>query len=102
LRRSEARKAALIDSAFDCIVTIDHEGCITEFNQAAERTFGYCWDEVMGEHLADVIIPPSIREQHWPGLARCLATGEARLPGRRVEMMHHTRGNCCSGFRLCS
>jgi PAS domain S-box-containing protein len=86
LRRSEARKAAILDSALDCIVTIDHEGRITEFNPAAERTFGYRRDEVMGEHLADVIIPPSLREKHRRGLARYLATGEAQVLGRRVEM----------------
>ncbi len=86
LRRSEARKTAILDSALDCIVTIDHEGCITEFNLAAERTFGYRRDEVMGKRLADVIIPPSLREEHHRGLARYLATGEGRVFGRRLEM----------------
>jgi PAS domain S-box-containing protein len=86
LGRSEARKAAILDSALDCILTIDHEGRITEFNPAAERTFGYRRDEVVGKQLADVIIPPSHREQHRRGLARYLATGEARVLGRRVEM----------------
>jgi len=86
LKRSEARKAAILDSALDCIVTIDHEGCITEFNPAAERTFGYRRDEVVGNHLADVIIPPSLREKHRRGLARYLATGEARMLGRRIEI----------------
>jgi PAS domain S-box-containing protein len=86
LRRSEARKTAILDSALDCIVTIDHEGCITEFNPAAERTFGFGRDEVVGKHLTDVIIPPSLRERHRRGFARYLATGEARVLGRRVEM----------------
>jgi len=86
LKRSEARKAAILDSALDCIVTIDHEGRITEFNPAAERTFGYRRDEVVGSHLADVIIPPSLREKHRRGLARYLATGEARMLGRRIEI----------------
>ena len=86
LKRSEARKAAILDSALDCIVTIDHEGCITEFNPAAEHTFGYRRDEVMGKHLADVIIPPSLREKHRQGFARYLATGEARVLGKRIEM----------------
>jgi PAS domain S-box-containing protein len=87
LKRSEIRKAAIVDSALDCIVTIDHEGCITEFNPAAEHTFGYSRDEVLGKHLADVIIPPSLREKHRQGFARYLATGEARVLGKRVEMM---------------
>jgi PAS domain S-box-containing protein len=87
LKRSEARKAAILNSALDCIVTIDHEGCITEFNPAAERTFGYRRDEVVRKQLVDIIIPPSLRENHQRGLVRHLATGEARVIGRRVEMM---------------
>jgi len=86
LKRSEARKAAILESALDCIVTIDHEGSITEFNPAAERTFGYRRDEVVGKALADVIIPPALRERHRQGLARYLATGEARVIGRRLEL----------------
>ncbi len=86
LKRSEVRKAAIVESALDCIVTIDHEGCITEFNPAAERTFGHRRDEVVGKQLADVIIPPSLREKHRHGFARYLATGEARVLGKRIEM----------------
>jgi PAS domain S-box-containing protein len=85
-RRSEARKTAILDSALDCIVTIDHEGCITEFNPAAERTFGYRRDEVVGRQLAEVIVPPALRERHRQGLARYLTTGESRVLGRRIEM----------------
>ena len=67
-------------------MTIDHEGCITEFNPAAERTFGYRRDEVLGRQLADIIIPPALRERHRQGFARYLATGEARVLGQRIEM----------------
>ena len=86
LRRSDARKAAILDSALDCIVTIDHEGCITEFNPAAERAFGYRRDQVLGQQLANVIVPPALRERHRQGLARYLATGETRVLGQRIEM----------------
>jgi PAS domain S-box-containing protein len=86
LKRSEVLKAAIVDSALDCIVTIDHEGCITEFNPAAEHTFGYRREEVLGKHLADTIIPPSLREKHRRGFARYLVTGEARVLGKRIEM----------------
>jgi PAS domain S-box-containing protein len=41
LRQSEARKAAILDSSFDAIVSIDHRGAIAEFNPAAERLFGF-------------------------------------------------------------
>ncbi len=86
LKRSEVRKAAILDSALDCIVMIDHEGRISEFNPAAERTFGFRRDEVLGKYLADVIIPPALRERHRRGFARYLATGEAQVLGRRIEM----------------
>ncbi|HEY4087599.1 MAG TPA: PAS domain S-box protein [Bryobacteraceae bacterium] len=85
LKESEARKAAVLDSALDCIVTIDHEGCITEFNPAAERTFGHRRNDVIGKQLADVIIPMAMREKHRQGFSRFLATGEARLLGKRIE-----------------
>jgi PAS domain S-box-containing protein len=85
LKRSEARKAAIVDSALDCILTIDHEGCITEFNPAAEHTFGYRRDEVLGMPLANVIIPLSLREKHREGFAHYLATEEARVLGKRIE-----------------
>jgi PAS domain S-box-containing protein len=85
LKRSEARKAAILDSALDCIITIDHEGRINEFNPAAERTFGYKRDEVVGKPLGDAIIPPSLREKYRRGLARYLETGEVAVLGRRLE-----------------
>jgi PAS domain S-box-containing protein len=83
---SELLKAAILESALDCIIAADHHGCITEFNPAAERTFGYRREDVIGISLAEVIVPPSLREQHRTGLARYLATGEARVLGRRIEI----------------
>jgi PAS domain S-box-containing protein len=85
-KRSEAHKAAILDSSLDCIVAMDHQGCITEFNPAAERTFGYGRENVVGKHLADILVPPSLREKHRAGFARHLATGELRVLGRRIEM----------------
>jgi PAS domain S-box-containing protein len=86
LKSSEARKAAILDSALDSIVTIDHEGLITEFNRAAEHTFGYRREQVVGQRMADILISPSLRETHARGFARYLATGEARMLGKRLEM----------------
>jgi PAS domain S-box-containing protein len=86
LKHSEARKTAILNSALDCIVTMDHEGGITEFNPAAERTFGYRRDEIIGKSMAEVIIPPSFREHHRLGVARYLATGESRVLGRHLEL----------------
>jgi PAS domain S-box-containing protein len=87
VRESEARKAAILEMALDCIITIDDTGRIVEFNPAAEKTFGFRRAEVLGQPMAERIIPPSLREQHYRGFAHCLATGEGRaLLNRRVEM----------------
>jgi signal transduction histidine kinase len=40
----------------------------------------------VGQELADVIIPPALRGRHRQGFARYLATGEAHVLGRRIEM----------------
>ncbi|MFY9910763.1 MAG: PAS domain S-box protein [Candidatus Sulfotelmatobacter sp.] len=86
LKRSEVHKAAILDSSPDCVVAIDHEGRITEFNPAAELTFGHRRNDVLGQRLAAVIVPPSLREKHRTGFTRYLTTGESKLLGRRIEM----------------
>jgi PAS domain S-box-containing protein len=76
LAESEARKTAIVNTAPDCIITMDQEGKIVEFNPAAERTFGYGRADALGRPMAELIIPPSLRQQHYRGLAHYLATGE--------------------------
>ena len=80
------RKAAVLDSVLDCIITMDADGKVIEFNAAAERTFGYTKAEAIGRALADLIIPPQQRVAHMAGLARYLATGEGPLLGRLIEI----------------
>ncbi|TCO84385.1 PAS domain S-box-containing protein [Chthoniobacter flavus] len=87
LRRSEMRKAAILRSALDCIITFDLEGKITEFNPAAERAFGYSAEEAMGRELAGLIIPETLRESHRRGLALYNATTVGSMAGRRMELV---------------
>ncbi|MEO8600935.1 MAG: PAS domain-containing sensor histidine kinase [bacterium] len=86
LRASESRKSAIVAGSLDCIITMDGEGRIVEFNPAAERVFGYSAAAVLGRSLSDTIIPPQLREAHLRGLVRHLATGEAAVLGRRLEL----------------
>ncbi|HYY24312.1 MAG TPA: GAF domain-containing protein, partial [Candidatus Udaeobacter sp.] len=86
LRESDARKRAILESALDAIISIDHEGKIIEFNPAAERTFGYSRSEAMGKAMADLIVPPSLRQAHNRGLAHFLATGQGPVLGKRIEL----------------
>src|SRR2546427_12831517 len=86
LRRSRAGSRAAVEGAFDCIITMDHEGRITAFNPAAERTFGYPRAAVIGRRMAEVIIPPPLRERHHRVMAHYLAMGEGPILGRRLEL----------------
>ena len=86
VHESEARKAAILDTALDCIVTIDHAGKVIDFNPAAERTFGVSRTEAIGREMAEVIVPPGLRDAHRAGLARYIATGEGRVLGHRLEL----------------
>ncbi|OLD70123.1 MAG: hypothetical protein AUI33_08500, partial [Ignavibacteria bacterium 13_1_40CM_2_61_4] len=87
LRQSQQRSRAVVETAMDGLITMDHEGRIVDFNAAAEQIFGYRGSEVIGQPLADIIIPPPLREQHRRGLAHYLATGEAPVLGRRIEIV---------------
>jgi PAS domain S-box-containing protein len=86
LRDSEARKAAIFDSALDSIISINHAGNIIEFNPQAEKTFGYKRDEVIGQPMDELIIPPTLRPKHRAALAHYLATGIGSVVGGRVEL----------------
>ena len=86
LRSSEARKDAVLRTALDAVITMSHEGRITEFNPAAEAMFGYERDEVLGHSLAELIIPERFRRAHTEGLARLVEHGESKVVGRRIEI----------------
>ena len=77
---------ALIDSALDCIISMNASGRIIEFNLAAERVFGYSRAEAVGQELASLIIPPELRERHRAGLRHYLETGEGPVLGKRLEI----------------
>jgi PAS domain S-box-containing protein len=77
--------SAVLDSVLDCIITMDADGKVIEFNAASERTFGYTKAEAIGHILADLIIPPALRDAHAAGLAVYLATGQGQLLGKLIR-----------------
>ena len=86
LRASEARVRAILDTAFDAIVTIDTSGKILEFNGAATRIFGHARGDAVGKVLADLIVPPIYRAAHTEGLKRYLETGKSAVLNKLVEV----------------
>jgi len=86
LRASEARLKAILHSALDAHVAMDDAGHVTSWNQQAESMFGWAEREVLGQRLADIIVPLPHREAHAAGLRRFLATGEGPILNQRIEL----------------
>jgi two-component system, chemotaxis family, CheB/CheR fusion protein len=85
-RTLEALSRTFLDSALDCIITMDATGRVQEFNPAAEHVFGFNRSEAIGKELAELIVPPRLRERHRQGLARYLKTREGPLIGKLIEI----------------
>ncbi|TWI67296.1 PAS domain S-box-containing protein [Pseudoduganella lurida] len=87
VRLSEARTRAILETSQDAFVGMDRQGRIIDWNPRAEQVFGWRRDEVLGQPLQDVIIPPDLRAAHQAGMDHYLSGGAPRVLGRRLEMM---------------
>jgi PAS domain S-box-containing protein len=67
----------IVEHAQDAIILTDRDGIIRLWNGCAEATFGYPAVEVVGRTL-DQIIPERLRQRHWDGYRRVMATGTTR------------------------
>ena len=86
VRASESRLRAMLESALDAVVTMDHRGRVLDWNHAAETTFGYRAHEAIGNDMADLIVPAHLRPTHRKGLARFLETERAVVLDKRLEL----------------
>ncbi len=86
LARSESRLRAVIDTAMDAVVSMDHHGRVVGWNVQSELTFGWLASEALGRKLHELIIPAERRAQHELGLAHYLETGASTVLGRRIEV----------------
>jgi PAS domain S-box-containing protein len=61
----------------EAIMFADRLGIIRLWNHGAERIFGYSASDAIGQSL-DLIIPEKLRQRHWDGYHKTMATGETR------------------------
>ncbi len=78
--------AAVLESAHDCVIVIDAQGAVVELNSAAERTFGYPREEMLGREVAELVVPPKLRERHRQAVRRLGEGDSASIVGRRMEL----------------
>ncbi len=76
----------ILINAPDAIIVIDQESRILFWNPKAEAIFGWRADEVLLQQLSSTIIPAQYREAHENGMKRFLATGEARVLNKTIEI----------------
>jgi len=86
LGESEVRNAAILRAALDCIVSIDSEGKIIEFNPAAERTFRYTREEAIGKDVADLLNPGALRDARRRGPEHIGSAGNETVLGKRMHL----------------
>jgi PAS domain S-box-containing protein len=55
LKISERNYTILFDTILSGIIIFDPEGMILNLNTAAERTYGYSWDDMVGQHYDDIL-----------------------------------------------
>jgi PAS domain S-box-containing protein len=79
----------LVEALGDAVIICDCDGVIRLWNAAAERLFGFTPAEALGSSL-DLISPERLRERHWAGFTRTMATGQTRYQHDvlRVPAMH--------------
>lgn len=87
LVREQRRTRIILENSNDAFVAIGVDGCITDWNTQAERTFGWSAAEAIGRDLAGLIIPPALRNAHNDGFARFAKTGAGKLVNTRIEVM---------------
>lgn len=79
----------VVEALGDAVVICGRDGVIRFWNAAAERLFGFTKTDALGKAL-DLIIPERLRQRHWAGFDKAMATGETS-PGRdllRVPAVH--------------
>lgn len=76
---------AVLNTAVDAIVTIDHRGIIVSANRATGELFHYEQDELLGQNVS-LLMPEPYRRDHDKYLKNYLSTGHAKVIGIGREL----------------
>ena len=85
LQDTALHKQTILDSMADGVITIDGQGVMDSFNQAACRIFGYTPQEVLGRNVS-MLMPEPHHSHHDGYLQHFQKTGEERVVGRLREV----------------
>ncbi|RSZ59884.1 response regulator [Massilia atriviolacea] len=86
LVREQRRIQVILENSNDAFIALGVDGCITDWNTEAERTFGWSAAEAIGRRLSELIIPHAQRAAHEEGFARFTASGTGPVINNRLEV----------------
>ena len=81
LAESEEKIRAMSEATQDAMVMIDDKGLVVFWNPAAERTFGYAREEVLGHKLHELVTMPQDLDKAKSGFPAFTASGEGQVVG---------------------
>ena len=86
------RLQAILDGAYEAIVTIDEQGIIESCNRQAEQMFGYDQSTLLGSNVS-MLMPDPYQREHDGYIKRYCQTGEAQVIGSGREVLgRHSEG----------
>jgi len=86
LHESEERFRKISESAQDAIIMMGADQCISFWNAAAERIFGYTAAEALGQELHTLIVSAPVHAMFTQAFPHFQATGEGPLIGKVTEV----------------
>ena len=93
------RLEAIIDTAIDGIIIIDHLGIVDTINKAGAELFGYSQEEIVG-HNIHMLMPEPERSQHDGYLEKYMKTKKASIIGIGREVNGKRKDGTLFPFQL--
>ncbi|HXC66037.1 MAG TPA: ATP-binding protein [Nitrospiraceae bacterium] len=91
LLQSQERNRAIVDTAYDGVITLDSTGIVTDWNTQATAIFGWPREEVLGRVFSETIISDQDRQVYEEGISEFLRTGTGAILNRRIEIVARHR-----------
>jgi PAS domain S-box-containing protein len=92
----QRRIRILLENSHDAFVAIDAAGRITDWNAKAEQLFGWKSSQAIGRNLANLIVPPDLRQQYAAAFETFRAAGRFTTLNKVME----TEGLAHDGRRI--